>query len=302
MLMNRQELLSSYQIKPKSIQKKGSASILSTDHKKYVMKKNKRKADSFAYLETRNFHHFPKVYSLLEDEIELTEYIEEKETPKEQKLEDLVYLTSILHNKTTFYKTVDTDYIKFLYEEMNQRQTTLYQYYEDLQNLIELEVYMSPANYLLIRNISMFYYALRKSHDYLEKWYEIVKEHPQFRYCFIHGNLDISHFIESDDLYFVSWDHARVDLPIYDLEIFYRKSFLDISLSDILEIYQAKYPLKKEELYFLFSLLLLPEKIDISLSEYPKTKQVTNLVLYLNKTLSFLENNANKTDYHTNHQ
>ncbi len=300
--MNKQELFDYYQIKPKSIHKKGSVSIISTKSKKYVMKKNKRKADSFAYLETRNFHNFPKVYSCCNDEIELTDYIEEKETPKEQRLEDLVYLTSILHNKTTFYKTVDIDYIKHLYEDLLERQSQLYQYYQEDQNMIDLEIYMSPANYLLVRNISMVYDALKQSRDYLEKWYELVKENHQFRFCFIHGNLEASHFIESDDLYFISWDQARVDLPIYDLEKFYRKSFLDISLKDMLEIYEAKYPLKKEELYLLLALLLLPDKIDITASEYLKTKQVTSIVFYLQRILSFLENDSKKTNYYTNHQ
>ncbi len=300
--MNKQELFDYYQIKPKSIHKKGSASIISTDDKKYVIKKSKRKADSFAYLETRNFHNFPKVYSFCEDEIELMDYIEEKETPKEQKLEDLVYLTSILHNKTTFYKTVDMDYIKHLYEDLLERQNQFYQYYQDLQNMIELEVYMSPANYLLVRNISMVYYSLRKSHDYLERWYELVKENHPFRFCFIHGNLEASHLIENDDLYLISWDQSRVDLPIYDLEKFYRNSFLDISLRDMLEIYESKYTLKKEEIYFLLALLLIPDKIDITASEYLKTKQVTSIVFYLQRILSFLENNSEKTNYHTSHQ
>lgn len=300
--MNKKELLEYLSIKPQSMKKIGSATIITADNKKYAMKKNNRKADSFDYLRTRNFNNFPKLYSSLGDEIELTDYIEESETPREQKLEDLVYLDSILHTKTTFYKDIDDDYIKRIYEEIIDKQNNIHQYYNDLQNMIELEVYMSPANYLLIRNISIIYLALNESKQYIERWYNIVKENHKVRYAYIHGNLEDSHLLEGNDLYFISWDHSRIDLPIYDLEIFYRKSFMDISLGEILEIYELKYPLKKEERYLLIALLLIPEKIDITKKEYQKVKQVTNVILYIDKTLSYLENNSKKTNYHTDHQ
>lgn len=297
--MNKKQLLEYLKIKPLSIKKQGSATIITTSDHKYVMKKNNRKADSFDYLQTRNFNHFPRIYSNLNDEIELMDYIEESQTPREQKLQDLVYLTSILHTKTTFYKDVDVDYIKKNYEDILERQNTIYQYYNDLQNMIELETYMSPANYLLIRNISLIYVSLNQSKRYIEEWYNIMREQPKVRYAYIHGNLEENHLIEGNDLYFISWNHSRVDLPIYDLEHFYRQSFMNISLKEILDIYESKYPLKKEEYYLLMALLLIPEKINVTLKEYDKVKKVTNLILYTDKTLSFLENNSNKSNQHT---
>jgi len=294
--MNKKELFEYLDIKPQSIKKIGSATIITVGDKKYAIKKNNRKSDSFDYLLTRNFNNFPKVYSNIEDEIELTDYIEDNKTPKEQKLQDLVYLDSILHTKTTFYKDVDEDYIKNIYEGILEKQSTMYQYYSDLQNMIELEVYMSPANYLLVRNITLVYLALRKSREYIEKWYEIINESKKVRLAYIHGNLEKEHLIEGNDLYLVSWDKSRIDLPIYDLETLYRKSYLDVNLSSILEIYNSKYPLKKEEYYLLISILLIPDKIDLNLFEYQKTKQVTSLVMYLDKIISYLENNTNKTD------
>jgi len=299
--VNKKELLDYLNIKPQSIKKIGSATIITTGNKKYAMKKNNRKADSFDYLQTRNFNNFPRVYSTIDDEVEIMDYVEESSTPKEQKLQDLVYLDSILHTKTTFYKDIDDDYIKKIYEDVIERQNTIYEYYTEIQNVIELEVYMSPANYLLIRNISIIYLALNESRKYIEKWYSIITESHKVRYAYIHGNLEENHLIEGNDLYLISWDRSRIDLPIYDLETFYRKSYMDISLREILEIYESKYPLKKEEYFLLIALLLIPEKIDITLKEYDKVKQVTNIILYIDKTLSYLEYNSNKTDNYTNH-
>lgn len=300
--MNKKELFESLGIKPASIKKQGSATIITTSNHKYVVKKNNRKADSFEYLQTRNFNNFPKIYSHLSDEILLMDYIEDSKIPREQKLQDLVYLDSILHNKTTFYKDVDDDYIKGIYEDILEKQNTIYQYYNELQNVIELEVYMSPSNYLLIRNISLIYMALNQSKKYIEEWYHLISEKHKVRYAYIHGNLEEQHLIENDNLYFISWDHSRIDLPIYDLETFYRKSFTNINLKEILEIYESKYPLNKEEYLLLIALLLIPKKIEITSKEYDKVKKVTELILYTDKLLSFLENNSNKSNHHAYHQ
>lgn len=300
--MNKQELLDYYNIKPKSIKQKGTATIITTNDKKYVLKTIKKKQDFYDYLLIRNFNNFPNIYSKCDDKIELMDYIDDQQVPKDQKLEDLIYITSILHTKTTFYKNVDDDYIKEIYEGTINKLNDLYRYYNDIQDSIELEVYMSPANYLLIRNISNIYVVLNESRSYIEKWYSILKNEHRMRYAYIHGNLKDEHLLEKDDLYLISWDNSRIDLPVYDLEIFYRNSFTDISLNSLLEIYELKYPLKKEELYLLISFLLIPDKVDMQLSEYSKIKQVANIVLYINQMLSYLENNANKTDYNTHHQ
>lgn len=294
--MNKKEVLDYYGIKPDAISKKGLASIITAGDKKYVIKKINRKVDPFSYLITRHFNNFPKVYSSMNDEIELTDYIEEKNTPLEQKLEDLVYLVSILHIKTTFYKDVDEDYLKNIYESIINKQEKMINYYNELQNMIELEVYMSPANYLLVRNVSILYLAINKSREYIEKWYDVIKEVKKIRLAYIHGNLDYDHLIEGDDLYLISWDKSRVDLPIYDLETLYRNNYFHVNLESILEIYESKYPLKKEEYYLLMSILLIPDKIDLSSNEYAKTKQVSNLIFYMNKILTYLKNNSNKAN------
>ena len=43
--------------------------------------------------------------------------------------------------------------MSLLKESLNHYNNHVFDYYNDLQNVIELEVYMSPANYLLIRKI-----------------------------------------------------------------------------------------------------------------------------------------------------
>ena len=297
--MNKEELLNKLNIKVSSIKKIGKVEIINDSH---VIKKMNRKSDFYDYLKTRKFINFPPVYTNIGDEVEITKYIKEKDIPDEQKLEDLSYLTSILHLDTTFDKNMDIDKIKEIYESTIDRLNELSNYYHNLQNIIEEEIYMSPANYLLIRNISLIYKSLNLSRSYLDKWYKIVEKNNSLRYAYIHGNLRKEHLIEKDNLYLISWDKSLIDFPIKDLEILYRNSFMDVNISDILAIYENKYSLKKEEKYLLFNKILIPERIEFNCEEYLKTKNIGNMILYLEKTYKYLEDYSKKTDNNTNKQ
>ena len=98
----------------------------------------------------------------------------------------------------------------------------------------------------------------------------------------------------------ISWDNSKIDFPIKDIEIFYRNSFLDINLKDILAIYEHKYPLKKEEKNLLYANLLIPNKINFNSSEYIKIQEVSNVILYLEDILEFLKDNSKEANNNPN--
>ena len=279
------------------VEKKGKVTIITTSNNKYVLKDDNRDNKFYEYLNTRGFNNFPKIYSIDSSKL-VMEYIDSKDIPVEQKLEDMVYLVSILHLSTMFDKKVDLDFIKEIYENIMKKQDYLMEYYLNLQNVIEEEIYMSPANYLLIRNISLIYLAINYSKKYLDKFYDLVKDQTSFRYSYVHGNLNINHLLEKDSLYLISWDKSRLDLPIYDLVDFYRKNHEDIDLDKIFNIYEKKVPLKKEEKYLLISLLLIPDEIS-SKDEYLKTKEVSNMIFYIEGLLDYLKNYSKESNNNT---
>ena len=279
------------------LEKKGKVTIITTDNNKYVLKENYNN-NFYEYLNARGFNHFPKIYSISDSKL-VMEYINDKKIPLEQRLEDIVYLISILHNNTLFDKKIDLDNIKEIYENINNKQDYLMDYYHNLQDEIEEEIYMSPANYLLIRNISLIYSSIKYSKYYLNKFYELVKDKNSFRYSYIHGNLDINHLLEDDNLYLISWDKSRLDLPIYDLIDFYKKNYNNITLNSILSIYEKKMPLQKEEKFLLFSLLILPDEINNNITEYSKTKQISNMIFYIEDLLDYLKDNSKESNNDT---
>lgn len=289
--MNKiKEILNKYACVPYRYTIKNNVIIVDTDTGHFVFKKKDRNRNNtnsisslYKYLKSRNFVYFPNLIEE-EDEYDVYQYVEEIETPREQKALDIIYLTSLLHNKTTYYKEIDIDEYKEIYEDIIKQLEYLYNYYTDLITVIERNIYMSPAEYLIARNISKIYMSIIFCRRELEEWYELIKEKKKKRLVTVHNNLDVDHFIRGDDLYLLSWDKARVDLPIYDLYYFYKKRALEFDFEELLKLYESKYPLLEEERKLLFILLSIPDKIELNKSEYENCKEARKIIDYIYKT------------------
>lgn len=281
------DLINKYNIYPKKHTRIKSIKIIKTEQESYVIKQKKRsdKSQVYQYLLSRSYNHFPApVNNIAQDSYEIYPFIEEVFTPKEQKAIDMIYLISLLHNKTTFYKEIDLDEIKSFYEETATQLEYLSNYYNDLQNAIENNIYMSPSEYLLIRNISKIYYIIYFCKQCLEDWYYIVSKKKKERYVMLHNNVELSHFIVGEKPCLISWDQAKTGIPIYDFYHFYQKNYLDFDFVSLLQIYESKYPLLDEEKNLLFLLLSMPKKIVLGKNEFKKCEEISNYLLYLEKT------------------
>ena len=108
---------------------------------------------------------------------------------------DLTHLISLLHNKTTFYREVDIDKNKEIYENILSRLEYLNNYYTDLITLIEKEVYMSPSSYLIARNINIIFESIYYSKDRIEDWYKKIENNKNERVVNIHNNINLDHVL-----------------------------------------------------------------------------------------------------------
>lgn len=292
------EILERYNLKINKCSLRGKVKIIDTDNGRYVLKKvSSSKKNIYDYLNTREFYNYPRVINKLEDDIEIAEYIDDVLVPSEQREEDLIYLIGLLHNKTSYYKEMSLDEVKKIYEDYSNRFYYIENYYLDLQNIIEKEEFMSPSNYLLARNISKVYYLLYLGKNYLEKWFSTVKDHRKIRYALIHGNIRSSHIIENNSSYLISWDNARVDVPINDLYDFYKENYKTVDFKRMIDIYRLKSNLNIDEELFLKFRLSLVEKIVASDNEMEKIEDVYNLIRYVDGTLDVLKHDAKETTY-----
>ncbi|MDD3452874.1 MAG: hypothetical protein PHN42_01165 [Bacilli bacterium] len=292
-------ILKKYDLKPKSYRKIGETTLIESDNIKYIIKKKKRdNKEIFDYLKSRNFYYYPKIVN--EDEnYEITEYIEQIDMPNEQKILDMIDLISLLHNKTTYYKEVDIEDYKKIYEDITNNINYLFSYYNDLITLIETKTYMSPSEYLLARNISIVFDNIALCKDKINNWYELVKNLRRQRQVVLHNNLQIDHFLKNDEKYLISWDKAKIDMPIFDLYKLYKKHGLNYDFEVILRRYEQNYPLLKEEKELLFILLLLPDKLEFQNIEYQDCKIISKIIDYIYKTryfvLPYYSDNTNTT-------
>lgn len=299
------KILKKYQVVPNEYRKEGKVTIVSSNTGRYVVKEKSlnREENIYRYLNSRNFNYYPRIISDEEDDYEVSEYIEEIDMPNEQKILDMVELVSLLHYKTTHYKEVDEDDYKKIYEDIRNNVDYLYSYYIDIITLIESKVYMSPSEYLLARNISKIFSAIEFSKGELDKWYDMVKDKRKQRLVVLHNNLEIDHFIRNNNSYLISWDKAKIDMPIFDLYKLYRKHALEYDFETILRLYEKNYPLLDSERKLLFILITMPDKITFDKTEYEMCKIVSKQIDTLYKTEALLSPYYSaKKEYHTKNE
>lgn len=276
------EILRKNDIKAKKYIKIGKAILVESDNTRYILKKNNRDKKIYEYLKSRNFNYFPKILNSRDDEYEITEYQEQIEMPEEQKTLDMIELVSLLHLKTTYYKEVDHDEYKKIYEDLLNNVEYLYSYYIDIINIIESRVYMSPSEYLLARNITKIFNVLSDINNEIKDWYKMVENKKKERLAVLHNNLRNDHFIKNDNSYLISWDKSKIDFPIFDLYKFYLNNE-NYDFLEILKLYEKNYPLLEDEKKLLFILIKMPPLLEVEGNEYIKTIKIRKILNNLDR-------------------
>ena len=268
--------------------------IIDTGNDKFVIKKRDKDLENlFKYLSSRGFNYFPNILYKT-DNYDVYKYIEGVNLPREEEAIDIVKLLSILHNKTTFYKDIDDDSYKEIYEDVIDRIDYLYNYYDDFANIIEREEFMSPSNYLFIRNISKIFQALNYSRINIDKWYNLIKSKKRVRIVNLHNNVSLDHYLLAAKPYLISWRLSKKDMPIYDIINFYKKYYNELDFSELLRIYEVNYPLLKEEKILLFCLLSIPSKLEFTDNEYDMCLKVSRFYEYIYSSEKLIDDNEEK--------
>ena len=291
---NLEKVISKYDVNVRKIYKKNNLRIIDTDKGKLVLKKHdENESKLYEYLLNKNFDYLLEKEDL--DNFSVYPYVEEMDIPKEEKAIELVNILALLHNKTTFYRQVVLDDIKTMYEELSTKIENLYKYYYDLQDIIEQIVYMSPEQYLLIRNVSLFYSSLNFAKDKLNKWYGIKIKQTKERVVLLHNKPSIDHILINEQKKLISWNDSKRDIPIYDFLYFYKSNYLNFDMTSLFELYQSKFFYTEDEYLLFITLLTIPDKIKFTKNHYQNCKNMYKVIKYLTKTRDFVlkENEKN---------
>lgn len=283
---NIKDIVNRYAITPYRYTIKKNATIVDADDGHFVFKKRtleNKNEELFKYLKSRNFLYFPNLINR-DDQYDVYQYVEDVTTPREQKALDMMYLLSMLHNKTTFYKDADDDEFKAIYEDTIKDIEYIHNYYTDVITNIEKSIYMSPSDYLIARNISKIFDTIMFSRREIENWYELIKGKHKKRVATLHNNLDLDHLVRNDELYLLSWDKSRQDMPFLDFLEFYNRYALEFDFDELLRVYESKYQLLKEERILMFVLMSIPKKLEFKTSEIERCREVRKFLDYIYKT------------------
>lgn len=261
---------------------KGKTMIVNTPLGQFALKKGNLD-NTYKYLLSRNFEYFPKVIDSNEDST-IYEFVDDVKYDNEQRAFDLIHTIALLHSKTTYYKDVDIDEYKKIFEETMEKINYIYNYYMDVINIIESKIYMSPSEYLIARNISKIFSCIYFCKNELEQWYEIVKNEKRKRVVTLHNNLKLDNIIRNKSVYLIGWEYSKIDSPIYDFINFYNNYALYFDFRSLLNEYERIFPFKEEEKKLLSVLISIPSKIPNTEKEYNKVKNVRQLLDKIYKT------------------
>lgn len=258
---------------------------------KIVLKKKKNNDlnNVYKYLKSRSFDYFPEPITI-DNLYEVYPFLEDTYEPSEQKATDIMHLLGLLHSKTTFYREIDIDKNKEIYENISDELEYLNNFYNDLITMIEKEVYMSPSGYLIARNINIIFGSIYYAKHNLEEWYKKIDNNKNERVVNIHNNISLDHYIKNEKPYLISWNKSRIDSPIYDLLSFYKNHYLDFDFDDLFHFYESGYPLKEDERLLLFTYMAIPYKVEIISDEYEMCIKINKMIEYLYKTSNLIMN------------
>lgn len=260
---------------------KNNIRIIDTGNKTFVIKKKESDLDTlYQYLKSRSFDYYPKLIDQTRN-YEIYEYIEDTCLEKEERAMDIIKLLTLLHSKTTYYKEIDDDTYKTLYEDISDRLNYLFHYYQDIVEIIEQEEYMSPSHYLFIRNVSKLFQVFGYCQNKIETWYQIISEKKRVRITQIHNNLRLEHYLLGNKPYLISWNKSKKDMPIYDLVLFYQRYYKEFDFCNLLRNYENHYPMLPEEKLLFSCLISIPIKIDFQEEELPLCQKIRNFYDYI---------------------
>ncbi len=262
----------------------GKVTILQTTSGDFVVKEKFQEKDIkslYSYLLSRSFNNFPSLVDDSRSDVNVYEYLESVQMPIEQKALDMIEVIANLHNGTTYYKSVTEDTFKEIYDVIKSNIDYLKAFYDDAYERIKKDIYMSPSNYLFIRNAYKIFSALIFCQEELDSWYDMVKSQNKKRVCLIHNNLCLEHFLKNEKSYLISWEKSRIDSPVMDLVNFYNNEYFNVNFDSLLIKYFEKVKFSEDEKKLFFLLVSLPKKINLDDEELQNCQNVREGLDYL---------------------
>lgn len=264
----------------------GTSTVIHSMDGKFVVKPkgDKDVKSLFEYLKHRDFYNYPKLVDDTRSDINIYEYIEDVSYPVDQKSIDMIKVVAALHTKTSYNKEVREDKYKEIYDNLKENIEFYKEDYKRKVLSIEEKIFMSPSEYLFMRNSSKLMNQIAFCNIKLDEWYEKVKDKRETRVSVVHNNLSLEHFLKGEKDALISWDRSMIDSPVLDIYILYQREALNVEFGSVLKEYFKGVNLEDCERELLFILLCMPRDIKFLDREFDSCKLLGNSLDYVFKT------------------
>lgn len=261
--------------------------IVECNDKKYLLKyKNNKLKEIEEYLNSIEYDYYVSIINSYDDNIYIYPYYDSYDISLDDKYEDIINALSILHIKSCDHVFYNKDEMKVIYDDISSKIDYMMKYYYDLQDYIEELSFPRPALYLLINNISKFHELLKCARFNLDTWYK--EESFKSICCLLINNLELDNFIVGEKNYFINFDNSYRDLFIYDLVNFYKSNYSYENIVKVINKYEKRLGIRNNEYNLFFSLISIPDKIDITNNNIKDIKMVNERIEYVSKTLKYI--------------
>ena len=263
---------------------------------KYVLKPTDKDIEElFSYLHSRGFDNIPEIVETSSDGIKY-KFIENRNRDDVSRKLELSKLLSLLHYKTSYHKDVSKHKYREIYDKLTEKIEYIENYYNELMDKIEMEIYPSPSHYLIERNFSIILGSINFIKSETKRWFKLVQDKTKERVCIVNNNPRIDHLIVGENECLVNWDSYMVDTPIIDLYKLYKVDNNYKDFYDLYKEYSKNFNLTNEEKKLFFIMISIPPKITNVSSEILNTKNVKEIINYLYKTNEFIRSINSKKE------
>lgn len=267
-------LINKNNLKVNKITYKSNSIIIDTPLGLFILIKDNIK--TYDYLFSRGFNYLLPIIDYDNSNI-LFKYEKNIDYDINERAFDFIRLLSLLHNKTSYYINIKKEDNKKIFDKINNYLDDIKNYYDEISSIIESKEYYSPNEYLFIRNISAIYKNIFIVKDKVINWFKKYKDNTRKRVCTLYNNYDLNNLIKTkDNIFLFDFKKTYIDNPIYELNNFYNKYYLEFDFKDLYKSYNKVLELNDYEKELLLILNMIPPKIIIG-------KDINNIIDIKNK-------------------
>lgn len=202
-----------------------------------------------------------KTYYFTEDDhiYYLSPWVEHQETSLVNVFEHL----GKIHRQTGHQFRLEKERLK---KQIHHYQEICHQHFDSIQSYVERfekERYMSPIGLQVCTQFKEIQQMVGMTNAHLDLIEQQLSDEKDvfWKYCLCHGNMSMAHVVNDNGLFFLNWERAHLENPIYDLIKWFKNELttydkMSFPFTKGFSQYMNTYPLSKLERSYLIIYLL----------------------------------------------